>query len=981
MIAYRGEFAIRDGGKDRQARIVLTAQGEGDTPSFSPLVFGSSPVVLTWEECALTDVIHRSQLQLNLIAIDDGDYRDIMDSLEQVYCMLQIKDDDDLWRLWWVGAYASTTWLEPFSRERKYEVQLTFSDFGYLERLDYDGNRFDCPGAVTVSAILSWVAYRIAGYAAVPDVKWMPLSAVQFNMCDFSRLIVRDVLFTEDDGSSRNVLDILTDVLEPANVHVMQHCGRIYLFRPDWETAEEAYHPGAVVIESAGIDAEMESCETYRRMELNYDPRSRKEEGFSVDMTGFRPVSIVRFNRSSHVIEVYADNGDDECRAIISTGNALHPIVLLWMCSDKQEYFQYVYGGRPSAVAWTPSPSGITYQADTVKIYGSYQIGNVFIQDASVTVSLTIWAAIDRYVASILTTVGVKYRLSFVSVTGTVKYYRYAGKNSTAPSWEDTDTTDDGLIPLLRWVGENGEDEAILKLSPVDRNGREDIIYSLDDTGEYLLDIDMSSIYFRDGSSVSPVVMVGLSEVVMELSVPESTDMIDLSDEIKQDLVPVASGLYSKTFRMGTLRSMATPDAIYSFVTGSGEIIADDGRTMIDSFRDFIKDNYTFPVRRRVRGSYFYPHMAAAFPVFLANRSVPLYTLQRDDRVFFLMSEQWDLKTGISQLVLEEAYARLPDFCIVTPQSLGIGSGGTGILEIKSNTSWTVTAGAGLSASPLSASGDATLTVSADINSTGGYIGSYIEIAYGEGKTERVDIRIAPEAYKFAISEASITTEWFAASASIGIETNAPEDDISFVFNTTPSGLITKLNLLKDASGSVVKADLILDNTHKGGRMELALGAIIKGTATAGDMQTSDFCLLSVPAPGNMLNIDDECEIPAEGGQVSIQIMTNAKWVSFGHDIEAFPADTCSMYVYWINPETGEREMLEGDFVNMGIANAQPAGDPGQSTAYIMELYISWSDKTLPLDSTFSITGGYDGDARVEKFVRIYKAAQDILSK
>lgn len=661
MIAYIGEFAIRDGGKERQARIVLTAQGEGDTPSFSTLVFGSRPVVLTWEECSLTDVIHRSQLQLNLIAMDDGDYRDIMDSLEQVYCMLQTKDDDGFWRLWWVGAYASTTWLEPFSRERKYEVQLTFSDFGYLERLDYDGNRFGCTGAVTVSGILSWIAQKIAGYAIVPEVQWMPLSTVQFNGRRFRDLIVRDVLFTEEDGSLRNVLDILTDVLEPANVHVMQHGGRIYLFRPDWETAEEAYKPGAVSIEAAGTDAEMESCETYRRMELNYDPRSRREEGFSVDMDGFRPVSRVRFNRSSHVVEVYADNGDDECRAIISTGDALHPIVLLWMCSDKEEYFQYVNGGRPSAVAWTPSPSGITYQTDTVKIYGSDQVGNVFIQDASVTVSLTIWAAIDRYVARTLTTVGVQYRLSFVSVTGTVKYYRYAGKNSTAPSWEDTDTTDDSLIPLLRWVGENGEDEAILKLSPVDRNGREDIIYSLDDTGEYRLDIDMSSIYFRDGSSVSPVVMVGLSEVVMELSVPESTDMIDLSDEIKQDLVPVASGLYSKTFRMGTLRSIATSDAIYSFVTGSGEIVSLDGRTMIDSFRDFIKDNYTFPVRRRVRGSYSYPHMVDAFPVFTANRSVPLYTLQQDDRVFFLMSEQWNLKTGISQLVLEEASTTIPE--------------------------------------------------------------------------------------------------------------------------------------------------------------------------------------------------------------------------------------------------------------------------------------------------------------------------------
>lgn len=686
MIAYIGEFAIRDGGKERQARIVLTAQGEGDTPSYSHLVFGSSPVVLTWEECSLTDVIHRSQLQLNLIAMDDGDYRDIMDSLEQVYCMLQTKDDDGFWRPWWVGAYASTTWLEPFSRERKYEVQLTFSDFGYLERLDYDGNRFGCTGAVTVSGILAWIAQKIAGYAIVPEVQWMPLSTVQFNGRRFRDLIVRDVLFTEEDGSPRNVLDILTDVLEPANVHVMQHGGRIYLFRPDWETAEEAYKPGAVAIEAAGTDAEMESCEIYRRMELRFDPSYNYDIGFTVDTKNFIPVTQAFYYNGSTFL--YADDNPDICRALCyRVGKSNEMMYLLWMSTIYQLHWM---PQKPLSPTESQSLEDIAYEYP-VRINLVEFVSAISFGSPELYVTAKVWATFDRLNAGTsLGRVTVRYFLTFIALDGSKQYYYSKAHWFNDPAWYDTPPGDDDWGILASWDGSNSDYDATVELQarvPTSSlgNGVCEVLFQF------------NTLSFKDGAvgyyTDSKVIAVGLCGISVEYKENFFANF-DLSQHVDKELSPTASDIFSKTFNMGVLKDIAKPDSLKAFISSDSTVT--DGETFLDHYADFLEQNYkvseSSPVRKRVRGSYSYPHMAAAFPVFPANRSVPLYTLQRDDRVFFLMSEQWDLKTGISQLVLEEANIIVPepaDGIYIYPKSLPVPEyGGHVSISLVSSADW-----------------------------------------------------------------------------------------------------------------------------------------------------------------------------------------------------------------------------------------------------------------------------------------------------
>ena len=663
MVAYRGEFTIREQGQDLPARIeVFTADGRG-SQSFAELTLAADPVLITWEDCALTDVVHRSQLQLNLVALTDGAYRDITQSPEPIYCRLLVrKSGDSSFTTWWSGAYADTTWLEPFSREEVYAVQLTFSDFGVLDRMDYSGFRFETDsGSITVEALIADILAEIqGGYYQTISWEYMP-DGYKFNGYGFSSLFVSGALF-RDGEDPRTLLAILTDVLEPLNLHMVQYDGLFRVF-PMGMWAQSNFDDSiSGTLEAAGTDAELESCGPYRRMELDYDPAADVNDEEKVDMTGFVPVVRITFSWSTHAVRVYADDGEDECRGMTLIEDQYRPLILLWMNSDKAEYFQYYHLGRPDAVAWSPSPDGITRAPFTLSLMATGTAGSIIYQSTWLSVKLSVWAAFDRYVSASLGMVRVKYRLTFAGVSGTRKYYGFGSPADIHPEWLDSPVTDDGLLPFLRWSGQDGGGSLLLDLVPTDRNADEDGIALLDESGRYDLEVDMSSISFSDGSTgnltASPVVMVGFCGLTMSQTAPEALDMVDVADRIERAVSSGASEVFSRSFRMGTLRSMAKPDSLNVFIDPVGQAISATGKTMLDTYAEFVSGNYAvtedFPVRRRVRGTYMYSHMDG-LPIFRASMAGPLKTLARDDRAFFLMGEQWRLRSGLSQITIEEA--------------------------------------------------------------------------------------------------------------------------------------------------------------------------------------------------------------------------------------------------------------------------------------------------------------------------------------
>lgn len=726
MIAYRGEFTVKDNGKDLPARISVGTADMLSTRTWTPLLLSADPVILTWEECSLTDVIHRSQLQLNLIADNDGDYRDLAQGAEPIYGMLEINSGSGF-AMWWIGAYADTTWLEPFSRKERYDVQMTFSDFGYLERLDYDGNRFGSTsqGAVTVKSIVSWLVSLFSGYVSLPDVKWMQMPEAYMNLTPLSDLLVRDVIFTEDDGTPRNMLDILTDVLEPANVHIMQYGGSVLLFTPDFGTASDIDDAVSGTLEAAGTDAELESCETYRRAELEFNPIKETESGYSPDRKGFiyqTYAGLTQYLGDNAIIIAESDASHSVERAIAYTPDSSTLMELMWMSTN---YPLSWSNSAPAGVYQSASPSNMRYSLTATYIDISNDEFTPSETAHQFVVSVSLWGLFVRNDDAGLAGVTVRADIGFTSLLdGSKKWYCKSSANSVY-AWRDSAPESDSLKPIFSWSSYE---------SPVTGKGGKigDLLSNIPAPsipGKIIVEMDFKTLTMYDMNSdgsgspwVSTPIILGMCGMTVKPNGYLDSSVLDLVRRKNIDISESASNVFSKSFRTGSVDAISI-DSVYSFISPDGKSTVSEGQTFLDFYADFITRNYKIaadtPVRRRVRGSYMYSHLQG-FPLFFAESSAPLRTLQMDDRAFFLMSEQWRLRSGISQLMLEEASIERGEnthYIYVSPSAVTLDSEGTAVsVKIESDIAWTLTVGPHLSVNPTSGRGNATISISAEKN-------------------------------------------------------------------------------------------------------------------------------------------------------------------------------------------------------------------------------------------------------------------------
>ena len=720
-IAYRGEFTVRDGGRDLPARISVGTADMLSSQSWTPFLLSGDPVVLTWEECALTDVIHRSQLQLNLIAENDGDYRDLTQSAEAIYCLLEVDAGSGFSR-WWVGAYADTTWLEPFSRERGYDVQMTFSDFGYLERLDYDGSNFGstAQGAADVGSIVSWLVSLFSGSVSLPEVRWMPMPSARMNNSALPDLLVRDVMFTDDDGTPRNMLDILTDVLEPANVHIMQYGGKVWLFSPDYGAYFDAGDYVSGTLEAAGTDAELESCGSYRRAELEFSPSGSISHNYEPEKTDFiydTYASIYYYYGVNSLLMAKMD-AYPQVRALAYTDGSTELMELLWLSSRDPLDWHDVVPNVPQSVF----PTFILTNHSSIEIMVSpddLSPNEIIKKQYKATISL--WGLFVRNDGEYLQFAQVRTDVEWTSLSGQKKYWRKETGSASSNQWMDSPATDDSMKPSAIFNGSSGGKggrfDLSITLSEVPGPGRMHIDFLLSTIG--MNDSDGSTAW---GSRPAALGLCGVSASTVGYL---DTSVLDLTQSRIVEISQTASDVFSKSFKMGTIER-ASVDSIYNYVDPEASVTVPEGQTFLDKYADFIELNYKVtedtPVRRRVRGSYMYAH-TEGFPLFLAESAAPLNTLQRDDRAFFLMSEQWRLRTGIAQLVLEEASLVPPSgvYLYVRPESLEIASGTDGVLHVLTNGYGDIllyVTPAGLTVSPVTITGrgEITLTLTADDN-------------------------------------------------------------------------------------------------------------------------------------------------------------------------------------------------------------------------------------------------------------------------
>ena len=666
---YRGQFTMRDRGTDIPVSLeIYTEAGRSETAK--PLVFAGEPAVVTWESGGLTDVIHRSQLRVRLIALNDGDYRDIASSGEQVYGLLYYAGEEE-WKTLWCGAYSDTTWLEPFSRERGYELELTFSDFGFLERLDYSGFESEEGLGVRISDMIEdmsrIITGRTTGGGLTLPVMWKPMNGMTLTDAsnlevEYKDLIVRSNVFMDGD-EPRNLLEILTDVLEPLNIHIMQYAGSLVLFRPDSASAASASDLPSASLLAEGTDAELESVERYRRIVLDYDPTDASSWEVTPNKQGFTPTGSAETEDGG--VLVASDDSNDSCRGshFDSEGRNAVQMQLLWLSSDNTLAWK---GVTPSAPATGTSPSAITWKSAPLLIdIGTPQMIAGAPKHPLIMARLELWAAFRRGSGISLQSARVSASVTFTAVDGTVR--KLSPGTTGANIWEEGDYT--GNDPVFSGASFGEGNVGTLSLSmriPVPSLALG--AHPIEPIGRISIEPDFSSATFNDGDGSGSTwaaipIAIGFVSLSAEPEMCIDGSVMDFVERVEMTSRDGASEEFSKSFRLGTMNESSI-DSVNGLVHIHDD--EDEGRRIrtqsfmddsvcVSRYADFLLDNYSEAsgTRWRLRGTYSYTHLEG-LPVFFAALSTPLRTLEDPQKAFFPVSEEWRLRSGLSQLTIEE---------------------------------------------------------------------------------------------------------------------------------------------------------------------------------------------------------------------------------------------------------------------------------------------------------------------------------------
>ena len=192
------------------------------------LVSGTG-LTVEWKETTKHDVICGSVVTLTLNSPGNGTYMDLYtDSPDEV--QLRLYRDG---YLYWAGFLDPEFYEEPFSREKNYDVTLTFSDFGILNRLKYD-----LSGLQTIGDIVSHCLDRMGiggtneSFGLERDTS---LISTKFSLSDESPitlagLAVMSENFYDEDGEPSTLYEVLEGVLRPLALRIVQRAGKIFIY-------------------------------------------------------------------------------------------------------------------------------------------------------------------------------------------------------------------------------------------------------------------------------------------------------------------------------------------------------------------------------------------------------------------------------------------------------------------------------------------------------------------------------------------------------------------------------------------------------------------------------------------------------------------------------------------------------------------------------------------------------------------------------
>lgn len=242
----------------------VSIQQDVATPfaSVDTLDLTDSPLDIEWPECSQEESVSGSIATLRLVSPGDRTYLDLY-SIDICAFRLLVHLNGEIY---WSGTLDPEFSEEPYTMARGYEVILTFSDFGVLDRIPYALSRRQTIKSILQEALSS----ACLSYTSIDESL---ISTYVGNVrATLDKIAIQSENFFDEDGEAMSYREALSSLLQPLGMKLIQRAGRIYVYDLNGLYNSAPTRP----IEWALADQRLSSDKVYNNIKISLSTYARK---------------------------------------------------------------------------------------------------------------------------------------------------------------------------------------------------------------------------------------------------------------------------------------------------------------------------------------------------------------------------------------------------------------------------------------------------------------------------------------------------------------------------------------------------------------------------------------------------------------------------------------------------------------------------------------------------------------------------------
>lgn len=223
----------------------------------------SEPLIIEYNETAKEEVVCGSTATLTIVSPGDRTYLDLY-SIKAGQIRLDVYRNGSLF---WSGCLDPEFYEEPYDSDSDYEVSLTFSDFGILDRTPYD-----MTGRKTLRELLDVALGRTKLNFNGVDESLISTQFTDGTPLTLSSLKIASENFYDEDGVASSYKEVVDGIFQPLGLKMVQRAGKIFVF--DINGLYCTAGASAIIWQS---DGKLGTDSVYNNIKITFSPYSSAE--------------------------------------------------------------------------------------------------------------------------------------------------------------------------------------------------------------------------------------------------------------------------------------------------------------------------------------------------------------------------------------------------------------------------------------------------------------------------------------------------------------------------------------------------------------------------------------------------------------------------------------------------------------------------------------------------------------------------------